>query len=252
MTFKEQYKDLEDKFKERIKEDNGHNDMKIPSYYLPNVEPKDKVDFVLVAMEPSGTAKENGQPHVPRNFMASYEDFLTQFCLRKYLCRDEQSCHVTDMAKGGMPTAQAKKTRNWRWPKWYPLLKQELELVAPSARVIALGDTVSKFLKKQEENEKFQHGLAGTIPHFSRQASVARPIAPQLLPKQYDRFSKNVSIADIRGTAEDMMQGREFDESRDSILQGIPKDLSESGRQLLFTYKCLFTVIRGESLADME
>ena len=48
------------------------------------------------------------------------------------------------------------------------------------------------------------------------------------------------------------MEGREFDKSRDSILQGIPKDLSESGRQLLFTYKCLFTVIRGDSLADME
>ncbi len=250
MTFRQDYLSLENEFKDQIEEDNEK--LKIPSFYLPNVEPKGKVDFVLVAMEPSGTAKEDGQPHVPRNFMASYEDFLTQFCLRKYLCRDGQSCHVTDLAKGGMPTAQAKETRNWRWPNWYPLLQQELELVAPNARVIALGDTVAKFLKKQEENERFQHGLAGTIPHFSRQASVARPIAPQLLPKQYDRFSKSVSIADIRRTAEDMMQGREFSESRDSILQGIPNNLSESGRQLLFTYKCLFTVIRSDSLTDME
>ena len=250
MTFQEKYQVLVREFKDQIKEDNKN--LKIPSYYLPNVEPKGEVDFVLVAMEPSGTAQEDGQPNVPRNFMASYEDFLTQFCLRNYLCRDGQSYHVTDMAKGGMPTDQAKQTRSWRWPRWYPLLKQELELVAPGARVIALGDTVARFLKERKENEKLPQGLSGTIPHFSRQASVARPIAPQLLPKQYDRFSKNVSIADIRGTAEDMMQGREFDESRDSILQGIPKDLSESGRQLLFTYKCLFTVIRGDSLADME
>ena len=248
MTFQQRYKALEDKFKAQIEKDNKH--LKIPSYYLPNVEPKDKVDFVLVAMEPSGTAREDGQPHVYRNFMASYEDLLTQFCLRKYLCRDGQSYHVTDMAKGGMPTAQAKGTRNWRWPKWYPLLKQELELVAPSARVIALGGTVERFLKAQKE--KLPQGLAGTIPHFSRQASVARPIAPQLLPQQYDRFSKDISIADIRGAAEEMMQGEEFAESRCSVLQGIPKDLSESGCQLLFTYKCLFTVMRGDSLADME
>ena len=203
-------------------------------------------------MEPSGTANEDGKPSVPRNFLASYEDFLTQFCLRNYLCRDGQSYHVTDMAKGGMPTGQAKQTRGWRWSRWYPLLQQELKLVAPNARVIALGATVERFLQKQKESERLPQGLAGTIPHFSTQASVARPIASQLLPKQYDRFSKDVSIADIRATAEEMLRGREFAKSRDSILRGIPKNLSESGRQLLFTYKCLFTVMRGDALVDMK
>ena len=166
-----------------------------------------------------------------------------------YLCREGQSYHVTDVAKGGMPTDQAKQTRNKRWLRWSGLLKEELNLVAkPDVRVITLGKEVARFLEKQNVSQR----LAGNIPHFSTQASLARTIAPQLLPEQYEEFSKSVSIADIRNTAEEMMQAREFDKFRDSILQGIPKELTGSGRQLLFTYRCLFAVMRGDSLTDLQ
>ena len=252
MTFRQEYRGLERKFKAQIKEDNRHFEWngEKRSYYLPNAEPEGPVDFVLVAMEPSGTAWiEGGKRTVPRNFIASFEDFMLQFCLRNYLCRDGQTYHVTDLAKGGMPTDQAKRTRNKRWPRWSGLLNEELKLVSKSdARVIALGSQVERFLEKQ----KLPRSLAGSIPHFSTQASLARTIAPQLLPEQYGKFSKDVGIADILGTAEELMQAKEFDDFRDSILENLPKDLTESGKKLLFTYKCLFAVMHDGVLTSTK
>ncbi len=250
MTFEERYRALELKFKDRIQIDNQTllKDYPEKSYYLPNVEPKGPVDFVLVAMEPSGTGQADGPSNVPRNFMASYEDFLMQFCLRKYLCRAGQSCHVTDVAKGGMPTAQAKETRKERWAVWYPLLEEELRLVSMrDAKIIALGRTVERFLINKKTP-----GLFGSIPHFSTQASLARTIAPQLLPKEYEEFSGKMDIGQIIRTAKELMQGKEFDEYRDSILKKFPQEMTESGKELMFTYHCLFTVMSGGSLSNLR
>lgn len=193
ITFQLRYAALEGKFKAQIKEDNKCFERKglQPSYYLPNNEPDGKVEFVLVGMEPSGSADKSDpslcheKPVCPRNFSCSVEDFILHFCIRKYLCSDGQRYHITDIAKGGMPTSQARKTAGERWKQWCPLLCQELELVAkPGTPVIAVGKGVGDFLKGKETPN-----FKGSLLHFSNNANIARTIAPQLLREQYKEFS---------------------------------------------------------------
>ena len=107
MTFEQAYAKLEDKFRRRVAKDEER--WGIDSVYLPTVMPSGPVDYVLVAMEPSmgGKSKDEVQKQVDggfRNFCNSTEDFILHFCARNYLCRDGETYHVTDLAKGTMPT----------------------------------------------------------------------------------------------------------------------------------------------------
>ena len=60
MNFEEAYKQLEEKFKQRVVED-YNPPWKFESVFLPNVAPKGPVDYILIAMEPSlkGWAQDN-------------------------------------------------------------------------------------------------------------------------------------------------------------------------------------------------
>jgi hypothetical protein len=252
MTFQEKYLALTGKFKAQVEKDNRDFkwEGKNRSEYLPNFEPNGPVDFVLVAMEPStGVKAKAGTISSPRNFSWSVDDFIMHFCVQNYLCGDGQTYHVTDLAKGAMPTQQAKKTAKKRWPSWYKLLKKELELVTnPDAPVIAIGRQVKTFL----ENQKMAESPVRSIPHYSRQARVARTVAPELWPEQHRKFSKSVGIDDVKNVARKVMSGKVFDESREGIVNNLGHDLAESDKELVFTYKCLFTVMRGGSLTNMK
>ena len=252
MTFQQRYAALEDKFRAQIKQDNEWFESKgmQRSYYLPNIEPKGLVDFVLVGMEPSGSADESDpslcreKPVCPRNFSCSIEDFILHFCIRKYLCADKQIYHITDVAKGGMPTQQARKTSGWRWEQWYPLLSQELKLVAEHGTpVIAVGKRVGDFLKGKKTP-----GYKGSLLHFSNNANIARTIAPQLLCEQYKEFSTTLRWDDVVQNASDVLKCEEFGKWRSQTLQRLKRGESESRKMLMFTYKCQFAAILGKPL----
>ena len=252
MTFQERYAALEDKFKAQIKEDNKCFGWKGKqnSYYLPNIEPDGKVDFVLVGMEPSGSAEESDpsvcreKPVCPKNFSCSVEDFILHLCIREYLCSDGQKYHITDIAKGGMSTRQARETAGQRWEKWYPLLCQELELVAkPGAPVIAVGKGVGDFLKGKH-TPHFKRSLL----HFSNNANIARIIAPQLLYEQYKEFSTTLRWDDVVQNASDIMKDEKFDKWPAGTLQRLKGGETESRKMLMFTYKCQFAAILGKPL----
>ena len=252
MTFQQRYEALERKFKAQIEEDNQCFERKglQPSYYLPNNEPDGKVKFVLVGMEPSGSADKSDpslcheKPVCPRNFSCSIEDFILHFCTREYLCDSRPLYHITDIAKGGMPTRQARETAGWRWKKWYPLLCEELKLVTKlDVPVIAVGKGVGDFLKGQNTPN-----FRGSILHFSNNANVARTIAPQLLSEQYNDFSKTLRWDDVVQNASDVMKGEEFDKLRSRTLQRLKHGESESRKMLMFTYKCQFAAILGKPL----
>ena len=253
MTFQQRYAALEHKFKAQVKDDNEHFKPRVPewkdSYYLPNIEPKGQVDFVLVAMEPSdGARRDDGKMVSPRNFIGYMECFILHHCVKHYLCGEGQTYHITDLAKGAMPTQQASKTRPERWPRWYPLLEQELDLVAkPESPLIAIGSQVENFLNENFLKRKVTRRM-GWIPHYSKQATAARSIAPRLHRDEYAEFSASVSLDEIESTAKGVVQGKDFDKYRDDILAKRPKSpLSESNKMLMFTYKKLFAVMRGQS-----
>lgn len=253
MTFQQRYAALEDKFKAQIEKDNEYFEWKGKqrSYYLPNIEPDGKVEFVLVAMEPSGFADESDpslcrdKPVCPRNFSCSVEDFILHFCIREYLCADGQTYHITDIAKGGMSTQQARGSSGERWERWYPWLCQELKLVAkPGALVIAVGKGVGDFLKGRRTPN-----FRGSLLHFSNNANIARTIAPQLLCEQYREFSTNLRWDDVVHNARDVMKGEEFNKWRSRTLQRLKRGETESRKMLMFTYKCQFAAILGKPLA---
>ena len=107
MTFEQAYAKLEDEFRRRVAMDEER--WGIDSVYLPTVMPSGPKDYVLAAMEPSmgGKSKDEVQKQVDdglRKFCNSTEDFILHICARNYLCRDGETYHVTDLAKGTMPT----------------------------------------------------------------------------------------------------------------------------------------------------
>ena len=110
MTFRQDYRALTRKFKERVERDNEELlQGKIPSYYLPNIAPKSPVDYVLVAMEPSSNARlDDGSKTTPKNFTLTIDDFIFHYCVQKYLCGDGGSYHITDIAKGGNENGPSK------------------------------------------------------------------------------------------------------------------------------------------------
>ena len=244
MTFLQDYRVLEGKFKDQVGKDNERFGWKgkEASYYLPTIPPKAPVDFVLIVMEPSTAKAADGTHNVARNLYASVGDFILHFCARNYLCEDGQSYFITDLAKGAMSTNHAKSTASKRWPEWYPLLRQELKLVSkPRAPVIAVGRRVYNYLKKRRTPR-----LRGSLLHFSNQASLARTIAPQLMPRDYQDFAKNVGANDLVCLAEELTQAKAFDRHRDQILENLRKTGgTESSKQLMFTYKALFAVMKG-------
>ena len=92
MTFLEKYAALENKLKDKIKEENEFFgwEGKRQSYYLPNVEPEGPAAFVLVAMEPSSNARtSDGKQKTPRNFALSVDDFI-------FTIASEITCVATD------------------------------------------------------------------------------------------------------------------------------------------------------------
>ena len=239
MNFRAKYFALERDFEEQVRKDNEKFGWRgeTASYYLPTVPPEGQVDFVFVAMEPSAARDADGTPNVARNFFASVDDFILHFCVRNYSCEDGQTYFITDVAKGAILTEQAKKTASKRWPAWYRLLEQELGLVSKSgAPVIAVGRGVEAFLCKHNTP-----CLKGSVLHYSKNASVARTIAPQLFPQDYAEFKEAVNVTDLVSTAEELMQDKVFDKTRDIILGNLLKaGATSSSVMLMFTYKALF------------
>lgn len=191
-------------------------------------------------MEPSTARTADGTPIAIRNFCASVGDFALHYSARNFLCEEGLTYFITNVAKGAVPTGQAKKTASKRWPKWYPLLKKELALVSkPEVPVIAVGSRVETFLGEQGTPR-----LKGSILHYSPNASVGRMIAPQLFPQQYAEFLKAVSVADLVRDAKDLMKDAMFDECREGILQNLRKaGGTPSNKRLMFTYKTLFNAM---------
>ena len=239
MNFQAKYSALECRFEDQVRKDNEKFGWqgKTASYYLPTIPPYGPVDFVFVAMEPSAARAADGTPNVTRNFYESVDDFILHFCVRNYLCEDGQTYFITDVAKGAILTEQAKKTSSKRWPAWYLLLEQELKLVSkPGAPVIAVGLGVESFLRKHKTP-----CLKGSVLHYSKNASVARTIAPQLFPQEYATFKEAVNATDLVRTAEELMQDKVFDKTRDIILRSLLKaGGTSSSMMLMFTYKALF------------
>ena len=248
MLFDEQYARLECEFRNQIARDNDKDD--VCSHYLPNITPAGSVDYVLIGMEPSSggdtsTAPDEDQHH--RNFSNSLQDFILHFCIAEYLCAGGHNYYLTDLSKGAMPVRDAAPRRQCRYRKWYPLLCEELALVAkPDARIIAIGNEVEHFLRKQS----LPRPLAGKIIHYSHSAARWWKRLPERHPEQFEEFLTTVCWADVERTVkrvmtEGQMGPAAIDDTLDRLRGG--SGLTESKKQLMFSYKCQFETILAAS-----
>lgn len=258
MTFREQYLALEDKFRQQVEKDNkeltvkkDRKEYRLESKFVYNIEPDGPVDFILIAKEPStgvsgkkAPAPPNGKTRLGRNFCWSTEDFVFHSTIREYLCQGNQSYHLTDLAKGGMPGWKAESTADERYERWYPLLKEELRLVAKpgKTRIIAIGNDVHGFLKPKS----LCHSIEKVI-HYSPQGWPARKKAIQPAKDRFPEFKSTIDEDAFEGTVRDVLRQAGMDRQYiDFMLEkNVNKSkLTESREKSLFYYKNRFEELR--------
>jgi len=214
--------------------------------YIPNFFPCKPVDYILVGSEPSlrwGNTDEKKQRFLKggmKGFCFSYEDFLVHYAIRNFLTRNY---YLTDFAKGAKTVADAVKGREKSFNAWLDLLKEEIALVGPSARIISIGNAVRAYFER--------HGsLLRSIPaviHYSPQARGKRSVFPKKYPEEYAIFSKNINHDMIVDTARTVLQEYGVNNSiASNIIEKIERGaLTDTKKKLLFTYKCQFSAIKA-------
>ena len=258
MGFNSNYDRLEQEFRQQVEADKWLPIKGIEqSHFLENIRPTGPVDFVLIAMEPSLGGKTSGgetrpnPTHWPKNFSGSFDDFILHHSIRKHLCRPNKTYYLTDIAKGAMPTSVAAVKSEERYEGWVGLLIKELDLVAkPDARLVSIGRITGRFLN-EHLNQKWQRRLLGTILHYSATASRWRNRIPEERPQEYGECQGTVATDDILNTAQEVMQQAGIDAVRaEEKLAALRSGsgLTESRRQLIFTYKTQFGEIRRRGI----
>lgn len=240
-TFHASYRDLEERMSALAEADGDA--------FVPNPEPEGPVHYVLICMEPSlgRWARSEAEARSKleagfRNFFFSFEDFILHFCIRHYLCGPAERYHITDFSKGAMLVDRAHLDRVQRYDRWYPLLKEEIDLVAtPKAGIVAVGKVVSEDLRRRG----FQRHITPVI-HYSGQAARARNKGIEGYEDRFQEFRSSVALEDVVDTALDVLRSaRVAAEFRDPALLRLEKsDLTTSRQKLMFSYKLAFESMR--------
>jgi hypothetical protein len=245
--FASRMRELERRFEEAADKDRD--------IYLPNFTPSGPVDAVFIAMEPSlawlrsaeaGKRKEEAERKIKvglRNFMTSAETSILHYTARRYLCQADETYHITDVSKGSMSVEKAKIDRRERYQRWYPLLKEEIDLVAkPAAHVVAIGREVQSVLIDQGFERPFS-----TIIHYSPQAAATRNRLVLGREDEFRLFSQALSMQEISSATADLMRENsvptEMMKSALADLEGTC--LTVSLQKLAFIYASHFQELRS-------
>ena len=249
MAFKDDYDRLERAFKKQIGADKKRivDEAKKISY-LPNKMPNGKVDFILVGTEPSigwAANQEEAQRDIAkgfRNFYGALGDFILHHCIREYLCLNGEKYYLTDLSKSAMLTSFADVKRNERYADWYPFLERELRLVGKkNVKIISIGKVADSFLK----NKGLKNYMGGIL-HYSQQAVGHRGREAKNHPDCWSQFRKTFRSASLKRTIRDVMTQSDMTKLVQKTLTRLKLDepLSESNKELIFTYKVQFGRIR--------
>ncbi len=241
-TFHAAYRQLEERMKE-LAESQG-------DIFVPNPEPEGPAQHVLICMEPSlgrwARSADEAKSKVEagfRNFLFSIEDFILHFCARRYLCRRNEGYHITDVSKGAMLVKRANLDRAARYDQWYPLLLEEIDLVAdPNASIVSVGKAVSTYLEKRGFQKPFT-----SVIHYSGQAARARNKAIEGQQDSFDAFRESVSLEDVLTTAKEVLRSSSVpcDLSDEVLARLAGNQLTVSRKKLIYIYKVVFESIRA-------
>jgi len=242
-SFHTGYRELEERMKERAEADGD--------VFLPNPEPLGPVQYVLICMEPSlgrwARTPDDAKLRVEegfRNFLSSIEAMILHFCARHYLCKPGERYHITDLSKGAMLVDRAGRSRDGRYDRWYPLLQQEIDLVAtPDAGIVTVGKVVSSYLKRKP----FGRSLLRGVIHYSPQAALARRAGIVGREDIFQAFMGSVSLEDLIETAQSVLDAAHVpSEIRNETLSELERSqLTTSRQELIFNYKVAFESMRS-------
>jgi hypothetical protein len=234
--FQRAYQELERRMKDLAEKDGD--------VYVPNPEPSGLADYVFICMEPSlgGWAKDKAEAEQKvkngfRNFLNGYDPMILHFSIRRFLCKSDQRYHMTDISKGAMLVKLASNARSARYKRWYPLLKEEIDLLATDkAQLFAVGRTVEAYLNTMP----FQRHVTCLL-HYSPNANRKSGLAGH--EDAFNEFKKTVSHQDVLAVAHDIIEKSQVpDGIRKFVLKSLEAGvgLSNSRLRLMFNYKLAF------------
>jgi hypothetical protein len=210
--------------------------------YLRNPKISSRPAFCLVAMEPSlikwtVEEMEDATSKGFINFLDSEEDFIVHYCAYRYLCNSSFAYHITDISKGAMHTAVARRNRAARYKEWLPLLDQELDLLG-RPKVIALGIGTNKFLQEHKLSN-----LSGAVLHYSGRNGARFLVALHSAPegKEPDALEEK-----LREFTKKLMVHCGYDTSRinDHLQKRFHRPLTDWKKGLFLTYRKRFLSFR--------
>jgi hypothetical protein len=180
-----------------------------------------------------------------RNFLDGYETMILHFAIRNYLCRKNQRYHITDLSKGAMLVRDAEKDPIQRYKNWYPLLIEEIELVASDHGIVfAVGSKVAQFLKKQNFPRP-----ATRLIHYSDRAASHRDIIVQEHEENFKLFQSTVTQEDFLDNAKDVIESSRvpYVISERALGRLHRRNLTLSRLKLMFNYKLSFDAVHYKS-----
>jgi len=237
-TFQNRYHELEVRMKALAEQDGD--------VYVPNPEPVERVDYLFICMEPSlgGWARDKTDAVKKvelgfRNFLNGYDPMILHYSIRRFLCKGSQRYHITDFSKGAMLVELAGVARKARYQRWYPLLKDEVELIAKDdAKYFAVGRNVENHLSVTQFPRKVTR-LLHYSPRADRKASIREH------EEAFNEFVKTVSHDDVLSVAREIVEESLVpEEIRKFVFTTLEKrTLTNSRLQLMFNYKMAFEAI---------
>ena len=132
-----------------------------------------------------------------------------------------------------------------RYDKWYPLLLEEVDLVATSdAPVFAVGKDVAWHLRRLG----FPRHVTRVI-HYSPLGSAARASGIIGHEDDFEEFRASVSLDLVLATAREVLNESVPPSVRDETLAQLSrKQMTVSRQRLIFNYKLAFEATRGGSM----
>jgi len=216
--------------------------------YVPNIVPRGPVDYIFICMEPSlgEWARSRGDAESRlkagfRNFLDGFNTMIMHYAIRNYLCKNNQRYHITDLSKGAMLVRDADANRIARYLNWYPLLLEEINLVASAnVRVFAVGTHVARFLERQNFSWEFTpliHYSGNAVNHWNR--------VVQEHEEDFKLFQVTVTHQDFLDNAKDVIESSRVPSviSEQALGRLRRGNLTLSRRKLLFNYKLNFDAV---------
>jgi len=239
-TFKKTFNDLELSMRDFAKR-NGET-------YVPNIVPQGPVEYIFICMEPSlgewAKNLDDAEQKLKdgfRNFLDGFNTMILHYSIRNFLCKNNQRYHITDLSKGAMLVKNADKNRTLRYLDWYPLLIDEMKLVASTnVKVFAVGTHVSNFLKSQNfpwKHKQIIHYSGNAVSHWDR-----------AILEHYDSFrlfQNTVTLEDFLENAKNVIESSGVPvsiggQALNRLRRG---NLTPSRRKPMFNYKLIFDAV---------